>query len=302
VGGLVGAWEGDSMSNCYAIGKVNATTSDTPNNQGGLVGGNWGSTIDSCYWNTETTGQTTSDGSDTSYGKTTVEMKKQSTFAGWDFTGETVNGTNDYWSIDATKNYGYPYLSGQTPETTPGEVPVNLTVANTTVVTGEACFNATNEITVSTVTVVNNASANFIAGYSVTFLPGFHAVEGSYVHALITETASFCNVAGGSPIVEQPSVKSVENQTVAKNQATIPGEKSMKVYPNPNNGQFTLELTNIESGATVCIYNMLGARVYQSLVTNETNHKINLPGIKKGIYFVKVMDGKEQYDRKMVLN
>jgi len=64
----------------------------------------------------------------------------------------------------------------------------------------------------------------------------------------------------------------------------------------------SLELTNLENVAMVCIYNMIGARVYHSTAMNETSHKINLSGIKKGIYFVKVMDGKGQFTRKMVVD
>jgi hypothetical protein len=44
-----------------------------------------------------------------------------------------------------------------------------------------------------------------------------------------------------------------------------------------------------------------GAIVYQSTATNEASHKINLPGIRKGIYFVKVLDGKKQFTKKMVV-
>jgi hypothetical protein len=188
-------------------------------------------------------------------------------------------------------------------ETTQG-VPVDLAVSDTTIVTGEACFDAENEITVagsSSVVVENSALANFIAGQSVTFLPGFHAVNGSYVHAWITEDASFCDVAGGSPIIERPIAKSVEKQAEPENRATITGKKTVKVYPNPNNGQFTLELTNFESGATVGIFNMQGAKIYQTSATNETIHKIDLPTIRKGIYFVKVMDGKEQFTKKVIV-
>jgi hypothetical protein len=181
-------------------------------------------------------------------------------------------------------------------------VPVDLTVSGSTIATGDTCFNATNEITVSTVTVEASAYANFIAGTSVTFLPGFHAISGSYVHAWITEDGSFCVVAGGSPIAEKSALKSAENKAVPENQTIISGEKSIKIYPNPNNGQFSLELSNIESGATVSIYNMLGERVYRSTATNNISHKINLPEIKKGIYFVKVVDGKVQFTRKMIVN
>ena len=35
------------------------------------------------------------------------------TYSGWDFAGETDNGTEDIWSIDTSGsvNSGYPYLT-----------------------------------------------------------------------------------------------------------------------------------------------------------------------------------------------
>ena len=44
---------------------------------------------------------------------TTVNMKDDATYTavGWDFSGETTNGTNDYWGIYTNANDGYPILS-----------------------------------------------------------------------------------------------------------------------------------------------------------------------------------------------
>ena len=83
VGGLVGENEGltAAVTECYSTGSVNGTTSRV----GGLVGQNSGGTVSNSFWDTETSGQTTSAGG--GFGKTTAEMKTQSTFtsAGWDF-------------------------------------------------------------------------------------------------------------------------------------------------------------------------------------------------------------------------
>ncbi len=62
------------------------------------TGGNVGTTISS-YWDTQTSGQTTSA---SGTGKITAEMKTAATFTGWDFT--TI------WDIESGKNDGYPYL------------------------------------------------------------------------------------------------------------------------------------------------------------------------------------------------
>lgn len=48
-----------------------------------------------------------STGCDDSYGKTTAEMQTVSTFqeAGWDFIGESSNGTDDTWAICEGADY-----------------------------------------------------------------------------------------------------------------------------------------------------------------------------------------------------
>jgi hypothetical protein len=180
------------------------------------------------------------------------------------------------------------------------------TLTNKTVANGEIkCYNAFNTVTVAgsgtSVIFQNGSSINLIAGYSIRLLPGFQAQSGCYMDASITTTNTYCNGVSSSS-EELPATKSVEGQTPPKKQAVAPMEKSVTIYPNPNNGQFTIELTNIEGGARVTIYSILGATVFQSTANDITSHKINLPEIRKGIYLVKVMDGKEQLTRKMVIN
>jgi hypothetical protein len=178
-------------------------------------------------------------------------------------------------------------------------IPVDLAVSNCTIATGDTCFDATNEITVSTVTVADNASANFIAGYSVTFLPGFHAVEGSYVHALITEDGSFCDAAGGSSIVSQPDVKSFD---LDKNKEApgINDEIQVKVYPNPNNGQFKVDISGTaEERSEIQVYNLQGKMVYSGSMDSQVTSEISIYNAIKGLYILKITTGNESFSRKI---
>jgi hypothetical protein len=81
VGGLIGWTYYSTAANCYSVGNVSASSSTYV---GGLIGQATSSTITASFWDTETSGQTTSAGGT---GKTTAEMKTLSTFtsAGWDF-------------------------------------------------------------------------------------------------------------------------------------------------------------------------------------------------------------------------
>jgi hypothetical protein len=102
IGGLAGCIEfRGNITNSFSTGLVTVSVDRT--RYGGLngfigTGGNVGTTVSS-FWDTQTSGQTTSA---SGTGKTTAEMKTQATFTGWDFT--TI------WDIDSGKNDGYPHL------------------------------------------------------------------------------------------------------------------------------------------------------------------------------------------------
>ena len=98
VGGLVGSDAGD-LKACYTTSLANGNSY-----VGGLVGKKSGGSVLACFWDIETSDCNTSAGGTP---KTTAEMKTQSTFtaAGWDFVGETANGTEDIWAICEGTNY-----------------------------------------------------------------------------------------------------------------------------------------------------------------------------------------------------
>jgi hypothetical protein len=101
VGGLVGD-NGGIVTNSYSNGVV-IGNEDVGGLIGLVVGGNPDS-VSRSFWDIETSGQTTSDGG---IGLTTTEMQTASTFheAGWDFVGETENGTDNIWNICEGTNY-----------------------------------------------------------------------------------------------------------------------------------------------------------------------------------------------------
>ena len=99
-----------TVTNCYAIGPV--TGGAGSDNLGGLCGLNGDGTIINCFWDIETSGdpnmcgsQDTGTGCDPNCGKTTAEMKQQSTFTDWDFI--------HIWNIG--ENQTYPYLRKYSP-------------------------------------------------------------------------------------------------------------------------------------------------------------------------------------------
>jgi len=66
-------------------------------------------------------------------------------------------------------------------------------------------------------------------------------------------------------------------------------DEQLKIYPNPNNGQFTLSLSNVTENCNVEIYNMLGEKVYSQLTNNNSQLTINLSGQAQGVYLYRVI-------------
>jgi hypothetical protein len=116
VGGLVGkngdlSNAGGAITNCYSTGDVSGEE-----HTGGLVGRNGRlGIVSNCFWDAEMQSHAVTDSIGYHEGGTvtnvaglpTVQMQTRNTYtsAGWDFVGETANGTDDIWTIHETVDY-----------------------------------------------------------------------------------------------------------------------------------------------------------------------------------------------------
>jgi hypothetical protein len=111
IGGLVGHnFPKGTITKCYAVGTVSGG-SGTSSDVGGFAGYNrGGGTIRDSYWDTGTSGLTTSGGG---VGRTTAQMKTKSTYVGWDFdTVWMINEGVDYPSLFGFGKYCLRYRVG----------------------------------------------------------------------------------------------------------------------------------------------------------------------------------------------
>jgi M6 family metalloprotease-like protein len=166
------------------------------------------------------------------------------------------------------------------------------------------CYNANQQIVVGggrgTIEFFPYASATFIAGSSVRFLPGFHAHEMSQIHAYITTENAFCNSGTGGGGLGMPE-KSVSISTTLEGEISIQ-PMSFKVYPNPSNGRFTVEVNEEGTNSEITIYNIIGAKVGKPFRADGQLTSIDLNPLEKGIYFIAVSNGKSRQIRKIVVN
>ncbi len=159
-GGLVGEQNGGTISDCFAAGSVAGGDST-----GGLIGSEQSSTIINSYWDINTTGQTKSSGSASSYGETSANMKTQATFIGWDF-------ATPVWYINPADNNGYPYLAIQQyilfsaiPSQTYGNNPLTLSASGGA--SGNAVMFTSSDNTTATCTGTNGTTLTIIKPGSV---------------------------------------------------------------------------------------------------------------------------------------
>ena len=182
-------------------------------------------------------------------------------------------------------------------------VPANYQLSSTTLTTGTAdCYNATNTITVAgdgtNVIIESGATADFIAGQSVRFLPGFYAQAGSYAHGYITTTGDYCVEAAPAIVTQEEQVTEKEAVIVSAEEIVQP--RKMVVYPNPGNGEFTVEFQNFEGEIQVMLFNSIGQMV-QNKRTIEKQIRMFVSHSESGMYFLKAMNRNKQFNHKSVI-
>lgn len=105
----LGGFCGSSSSNiyrCYSTGLV--TAGDTVD-VGGFLGADDGGIVDSCFWNTETSGQATDP---LAVGVTTAEMKDINTYRGSSIDGADFTGTDDDWPLYSAEGEAGSQITG----------------------------------------------------------------------------------------------------------------------------------------------------------------------------------------------
>ncbi len=90
-----------------------------------------------------------------------------------------------------------------------------------------------------------------------------------------------------------------------KNNSTI--NSSIKVYPNPNNGEFNVTLNGIEPGSReieVLIYNTLGQIIFKNNYENtngEINKKIRIEDLPDGAYILRLNNGSHSNTSRLII-
>jgi hypothetical protein len=161
-------------------------------------------------------------------------------------------------------------------------------------------------------TILTGQSSDYIAHEEIYLKPGFYAMAGSTFHAKI-ERCESCNDLQRSAVLDNHSEdmedyfnlndsmlsKKLFQTTNKLSQAEVETEE-ITLYPNPNNGSFTIS-TNFDPQeiTSVQVYSSLGQIVYQQNGWKQEN--IQLPTSYKGVYIVKFTTKHNTFYQKMIV-
>ena len=110
--------------------------------------------------------------------------------------------------------------------------------------------------------------------------------QGGSYYVIVTD-GNGCNSASSNIVV----ITDIDENSVL----------SFSIYPNPNTGDFTVELKNFNNAETsIELVSMLGQNVYSEKTTNKTI-RINSMNFDNGIYFLKVSSEKYTKIQKMMI-
>lgn len=75
--------------------------------------------------------------------------------------------------------------------------------------------------------------------------------------------------------------------------------KEIRLYPNPFNNQFIVEYELEKSSANLTIYNLMGVKVAEQILTSSKT-MVDLSNVSNGIYFAVIVDGNIKTNQKIV--
>jgi hypothetical protein len=219
---------------------------------------------------------------------------------------EIVWGDNGAWSSPAYVVQGtttaftsvvYGYADSETPPAYDGNSsvrpnmmlyiegpnPGELFGANFTVTDG------TNPIEGATVMIGSMGHTSDASGQT-----SFELYEGTYYYSVYA--AGYNSVVNETMVVDEMEDMTITlgvgiNSHVAQN---------LKIYPNPTNGNVTVELPNVVSGAQVAVLDLAGKTII-SKGFESTNTTLDLSNLSEGIYIIKVQNGNILHTNKIIV-
>jgi hypothetical protein len=96
----------------------------------------------------------------------------------------------------------------------------------------------------------------------------------------------------------QNATQTVSSAASAENALEI---ADIRVYPNPSNGLFNLEVAGLDQSVNVSIENIQGQVVYQGMVNGNGRMELNIQNQAAGIYMLHLSTEQGRVVRKLIV-
>ena len=80
-----------------------------------------------------------------------------------------------------------------------------------------------------------------------------------------------------------------DGNVIGSEQKSLPNW-DIKIYPNPNNGVFSLMITGSSAALDVLVFNIIGEKVFELQIIGDHGAKLDLSNLQKGLYVIQVID------------
>lgn len=198
-----------------------------------------------------------------------------------------------------TNNISWTATDARTDQTINGKA---ITIRNGTLTSG-TITNGIGDLTVTTQLKFTGSAGTFnlkVNGNSVGTIP--------YSATATTTTISGINISGNIVI-------SIDNNSTATNRVafddlswtcydntlatTLINENNFKIYPNPSNGNFKIEFSDLNEEYNIEVITILGQKVFEK--NNFNSREININNLSKGVYLVKISKDSNSVYKKIII-
>ncbi len=214
----------------------------------------------------------------------------------YDFTGLASNTTYTFQVAafcSSNQNLGWKAKSGKTQICTS---PINPSITNLTSTSATISWNSACSPT------------NFLFQYrkvGVTSWTSITTVNTSVIlNNLINATSYEFRIRSGCGAGVNSAFTAIQTFTTAPRLEDTEVENSFRIFPNPNNGSFMLELPALFTESLISIYNITGQLVYSSNLAasqNPSSQKILLKNISDGLYEVVLTNEIQRLTQRLII-